>query len=88
MPSVNMPSMSAPGTSAAPTGPARPAYPWWITVIDWFWTIGFALAAAAWLYLLVAQRRKSDKRRTGVAVGPVCQAMMAAGMAIMFGVML
>ncbi|HUO36995.1 MAG TPA: DUF5134 domain-containing protein [Mycobacterium sp.] len=88
MPGMTMPGMNMPEPNTAPTGPTARAYPAWITVIDWIWTVGFALAAAAWLYLLVVQRHKTGHRAPDASLGPICQAMMAAGMAIMFAVML
>jgi hypothetical protein len=84
MPDTSMPGMSLPPAAAAPTATAYPA---WITVIDWAWTVGFALAAVVWMYLLIIQRGKNDNRGTGWFVAPVCQAMMAAGMAVTFAVM-
>lgn len=63
-------------------GGAGPGEPPFVTALNWFWTVGFAVAALCWLYLLVAPSGR--ERRFGIA----CQAMMAAGMAIMFGVML
>lgn len=88
MPDMTMPGMNMPQANTATTGSTAPVYPAWITVIDWIWTVGFALAAAVWLYAFVAQRFKGDKHGTGASVRPACQAMMAAGMATMFAVML
>jgi len=85
MPDMTMPGMNMPAANKAPT---TPGYPAWITVLDWISTIGFTLGAAVWLCLSVAARRKRDDRRTATFVAAVCQAMMAAGMAIIFAVML
>ncbi|NOQ99689.1 DUF5134 domain-containing protein [Mycolicibacterium fortuitum] len=61
--------------------------PQWIPGINWLLTIGFVIAAAAWLYRYFAARRPSDTSPFA-HFGTLCRAMMAAGMAIMFGVML
>lgn len=60
-------------------------HPGWIDTLDWLCTIGFAVAAIWWLYRFFAERQKDATRRH---FGVACQAMMAAGMAVMFGVML
>jgi Domain of unknown function (DUF5134) len=88
MPDMAMPGMKMPQANTATTGPTAPAYPTWVTVIDWIWTVGLALAAAVWLYLVVAQRRIGDNHGAYASVQPACQAMMAAGMATVFAVML
>lgn len=61
--------------------------PPFVTALNWLCTVGFAIAALVWLYLLVRHRADSAAR-PGSFFGIACQAMMAAGMAIMFGVML
>ena len=64
--------------------------PGWITTLDWIATIGFAIAAAFWLYRYFAYRKPNPGTNT-VGLwdwGTPCHAFMAAGMAIMFGVML
>lgn len=66
--------------------------PAWITGINALWTVGFALAALFWLYQCVMRRRGeldavADELSHG-RHGVLTQAMMAAGMSIMFGVML
>jgi hypothetical protein len=88
MPDMAMPGMKMPQANTVTAGPTAPAYPTWITVIDWIWTVGFALAAAVWLYFVVAQRYKGENHGTYALVRPACQAMMAAGMATVFAVML
>jgi hypothetical protein len=67
---------------------AAPAYPAWITAINWFWTLGFTVAAFGWLYGYFAGRQRTPGRMSFVHFGILCQATMAAGMAVMFGVML
>ena len=58
----------------------------WVGTVNWLCTLFFAAAAAFWFYRLVTARlRGSD---AGSTVGILCQFAMAAGMAIMFGVML
>ena len=58
----------------------------WVGVVNWFCTIGFALAGLYWIYRYFAERRSAAQ--WGHRFGIVCQAAMALGMAIMFGVML
>ena len=43
MPDMTMPGMNMPQANTATTGSTAPVYPAWITVIDWIWTVGFAL---------------------------------------------
>jgi len=82
---MNMPGMDMSGTDAAAgSGPGYPAY---IATLNWVCTIGFAVATAYWLYRYLSLRMN----RTATAeqsLSAMCQSMMAAGMAIMFGVML
>lgn len=65
--------------------------PGWITTLNWIATIGFAIAAIYWLYRYFAHRKPNPgtntARRWDWGTTP-CHAFMAAGMAIMFGVML
>lgn len=61
--------------------------PLWIPAINWLLTIGFVIAAAVWLYRYFAARQQSETSPFS-HFGTLCRAMMAAGMAIMFGVML
>ena len=56
--------------------------------MNWLCAIGFAAATAFWLYRLVTTRLQPQEGRTDGTVGVLCQLAMAAGMAIMFGVML
>jgi hypothetical protein len=64
------------------------AYPAWIAALNWVCTIGFAIAAVFWLYRFLAARLSRSSGDTVHHLGLLSQAMMAAGMAIMFGVML
>lgn len=74
------------GSVAMSLEPA-PKQPLWIPGINWLLTIGFVIAAAAWLYRYFAARQPSDTSPF-VHFGTLCRAMMAGGMAVMFGVML
>ena len=58
----------------------------WYGPLNWVCTVGFALAAVYWLYRFITARLQPS---TGAdSVGVLCQFAMAAGMAIMFSVML
>lgn len=58
----------------------------WVGTLNWVCTIGFGVATAFWLYRLITARlQPSESDQT---LGILCQLAMAAGMAIMFGVML
>ncbi|CRZ13411.1 DUF5134 domain-containing protein [Mycolicibacterium neworleansense] len=61
--------------------------PPWIPAINWLLTIGFVIAATLWLYRYFAARHGAETPPFS-HFGTLCRAMMAAGMAIMFGVML
>lgn len=63
----------------------RTAEPGWVIAVDWIAAVGFASAAAYWLYRYFAQRKSSPVLLGDW--GTLCQAFMASGMAIMFGVM-
>lgn len=66
------------------------AEPGWITTLNWIAAVGFASAAVYWLYRYFAQRKTNPVLHTARLGewGTLCQAFMASGMAIMFGVML
>lgn len=72
--------MSGPQTHWATTGPG------WITMVNSIATVGFAAAALCWSYRYVVERRAGAVQLAGL--GPLCQALMAAGAALMFGVLL
>ncbi len=80
MPGMDMPGMPGPAES---TG-----YPPFIAGLNWLCTVGFAIAAGWWLYLLLVRRHAEPTARAHRFLGTASQAMMAAGMAVMFGVML
>ena len=60
----------------------------WIATLNWLCTIGFTVAAVFWLYRFITARLKPSEDGSHQSVGILCQLAMAAGMAIMFGVML
>jgi hypothetical protein len=80
-----------PGMDMGPTDmntSASSESPGWITAGNWFWLVGFAVAAVVWTYLVVAKQRKPANKRWRGLLYRTGQAMMAAGMAIMFSSML
>ncbi len=89
MPGMNMPGMDMPGMDMPEMdGSTGGGYPAWINALNWVCTIGFAVAAVFWIYRYFAVRHRDSTDCTDRHLGVICQAMMAAGMAIMFGVML
>lgn len=60
--------------------------PGWVTGVNAIAIVGFAAAALYWLYRYFAERRTQAVYLADL--GSLCQAFMAAGAAIMFGVML
>jgi hypothetical protein len=58
--------------------------PAWVGGLNWFLTAAFAVAAICWAYRLIKAR--GTARRWPDSLTSLAQAMMAAGMAIMFGV--
>lgn len=76
-----MPGMTMPGDAVSG---ASSATAWWIDGLNWLCAIGFAFATLYWIARSVGVRREPIQTRIGV----LCQATMAAGMAIMFAVML
>lgn len=85
MPGMDMPGMEMPDTGASPSDVG---YPGWIDAIDWICTVGFAVAAIWWLYRCFALRTTEPAQPTERILGAARQAMMAAGMAVTFAVML
>lgn len=73
------------GASAATSSAAEPAT--WVGSLNWLCTIGFAAAAVYWLYRFVTARVQPGADDAPSSVGILCQLAMAAGMAVMFGVM-
>lgn len=74
------------GHSAA--GPSASATPEWVGVLNWVCTVGFAIATVFWIYRYIAARLGGSTHSPGQQFGILSQATMAAGMAIMFAVML
>lgn len=74
----SMPGADASAISAPP----------FIDGLNWLCTIGFAVATLWWLYLYFVGRRAQPALPASRFFGTACQAMMAAGMSIMFAVML
>lgn len=63
--------------------------PGYIGAMNWFWTVFFAVATVFWIYRYFVTRRSDGGSALNLAhFGTLCQAAMAAGMSIMFGVML
>ena len=78
---AGMPGMAGPEV----TGPAEPPF---IAGLNWLCTVGFAVAALWWLFRYFRVRSSDTSTAVHRHLGIACQSMMAAGMAIMFGVML
>lgn len=60
----------------------------WIDGLNWVCAVGFGVAAAFWFYRFVTSRLQPASGTAGQSLGILCQLAMAAGMAIMFAVML
>ncbi|MBU9765855.1 DUF5134 domain-containing protein [Mycobacterium sp. TNTM28] len=63
-----------------------PAQPLWMLTVNWVIMVCFVLAAVVWLHRYFAARQQSGAGASP-HFGTLCRAMMAAGMAIMFGLM-
>lgn len=75
----DMPSMDMSGHSTQPT---------YVDPVNWLLAIGFAIAAAVWLYLYFDRRRTPGAPDDVLSfVGDLCQVFMATGMSIMFFIM-
>ncbi len=77
---------SMPGMDMSDVHTARG--PAWILAVNWLITIGFALATVVWIYRYFTKRQTDSTECAYQPTSIVGQAMMAAGMAVMFGVML
>ena len=90
MPDTNMPGMDMPGMDMAGTDASSSGggYPAWMGAVNWICTIGFAIAALWWVYRYFALRKAAPTEPWHRFLGAARQALMAAGMAIMFGVLL
>ena len=80
MPGMDMPGMDMHSSHATQLG--------FVTPINWVLAIGFAIAAAYWLYLYFDRRRRPGAASDALSfAGDLCQVFMAVGMSIMFFVM-
>lgn len=85
------PGMEMPGMDmSVPEMPWSAVQPGWIAALNWVAAVGFASVAVYWLYRYFAERKTNPVRRPAhlADLGPLYQAFMATGMAIMFGVLL
>ena len=82
---ASMPGMAMPDMAGSTATSGDPPF---IVGLNWVCTVGFAMAAIYWLCLLVVRRRADPAVPAHRFFGIACQTMMAAGMAVMFGVML
>ncbi|BAX93297.1 DUF5134 domain-containing protein [Mycobacterium shigaense] len=85
MPDMSMPGMDMPDMPAASSSNGHPAS---IDAVNWLCAIGFGVAAAWWVYRYLAMRKTEPTSSFYRLTGSVTQAMMAAGMAIMFAMIL
>lgn len=60
--------------------------PPYIEAVNWFAAVGFGLAAVWWLYRYIVRRRSLPATPADSCLGELGQALMAAGMSIMFAV--
>jgi hypothetical protein len=84
-PMASMPGMDMSETPHGSHGGGHPVY---VDAVDWACTVGFAAAALWWLYRYFVQRKAEPAQPSHRFLGDASQAMMAAGMAIMFALML
>lgn len=80
-----MPGMILPDTGDPAAGAAAPPF---VTGLNWLCAVGFAIAAVWWLYRYFVERKGDPTQPALRFLGAASQVMMAAGMAVMFGVML
>lgn len=73
-----------PGTDAAPLHEGEVA---WIAALNWASTIAFAAATVVWSYRYFRRSRRDSEDYADRRLSAAGQAMMAAGMAITYGVM-
>lgn len=77
MPAMDMTAMNMPPNSGSPI---------WFSAVNWIGTVGFAVAAVFWACRFVMERRQEATQSR--LPGSIGQAMMAAGMAMLFFAML
>jgi hypothetical protein len=73
MPGMDMTVINAPASGGSPA---------WFAPVNWLGAVTFAIAAAFWTYGYVIDRQHATTRLR--SLGKPAQAMMAAGMAILF----
>ncbi|MEI7717391.1 MAG: DUF5134 domain-containing protein [Mycobacterium sp.] len=61
-------------------------HPGWVGAVNWIWTIFFAAAALCWIGRYVSLRKAGPPESEHRSLDAGWQAMMATGMAMMFGV--
>ncbi len=83
-PATPMPGMDGAATGMAASGESHE----WVSALNWFWFVGFAVAAVLWAYRFTTERRYGAANDWHGPLGSGAQAMAAAGMAITFGVIL
>lgn len=81
----SMPGMDMPGAPSAAPSVGEPPF---ITGLNWLCAIGFTIAVGWWLYRYFVARKAEPTQPSHRFLGTAAQVMMAAGMAIMFAVML
>ncbi|KAL26746.1 DUF5134 domain-containing protein [Mycobacterium tuberculosis] len=77
MPAMDMTAMNMPPNSGSPI---------WFSAVNWIGTVGFAVAAVFWACRFVMERRQEATQSR--LPGSIGQAMIAAGMAMLFFAML
>jgi len=75
-----------PGMDMSRDTPPTDTAPEWIGMVNWLCVIGFTVAALFWTYRYFSTRKHASGG-PACGWGAACQAMMAAGIAIMFGSM-
>lgn len=81
--STSMPVMDVCVTMA----PASSAMPRSTVAINWLWFVGFAIAAVVWIFRATRRRLDDGPQSWNSSLAGISEALMAAGMAIMFGAM-
>ena len=87
MSGMDMDDMDMDGMSGMEASSSHGGQPEWVGAVNWFWTVFFAAAAVCWIgrYVSLCRTAPADSRH--LSLDAAWQAMMATGMAVMFGVM-